>query len=100
MGLAAMKVLGAGVLGAWAPYVVPGTAPKTVSQLPGAAIRFVLDDDRVQMLVIGMRLIPEIDANIATLAGDRTYTEKDRALLAAYSARAHDSETLKKMRIE
>ena len=50
--------------------------------------------------MIGMRLKPEIDANIRTLTGDRTYTTADRALLAAYCARAFESDAVKRLRIE
>jgi predicted aldo/keto reductase-like oxidoreductase len=100
MGVAAMKVVGAGVLGAWAPYVVPGFDRGKMADLPAAAIRHVLADDRVDLLVIGMRLRPEIDANIAALAGDRAYTAQDRSLLASFAARAYESETIRKMRIE
>jgi predicted aldo/keto reductase-like oxidoreductase len=100
MGIAAMKVVGAGLLGAWAPYVVPGFDRVRLEGLPGAAIRHILADDRVDLLVIGMRLQPEIDANIRTLTGDRTYTTADRALLAEYGARVYDSDAVKKLRIE
>ncbi len=100
MGTAAMKVIGAGLLGAWAPYVVPGYDWSRLKQLPGAAIRHVLADDRIDTLVIGMRLKAEIDSNIRTLTGDLTYTPADRALLAGYCARAYESDAIKKMRIE
>ena len=98
MGLAAMKVIGAGVLGAWAGYVVPGFDKKRLKELPAAAN--VLDDKRIHMLVIGMRLQEEIDDNIKTLADDTTYTWADRALLAAFSAQAYDSDAIKKMKID
>ncbi len=52
MGIVAMKVIGAGVLGAWSRYVVPGYARKRLEQLPAAAIRYVLDDDRIDILNI------------------------------------------------
>jgi predicted aldo/keto reductase-like oxidoreductase len=100
MGIAAMKVIGAGVLGAWASYVVPGYDQSRLKQLSGAAIRYVLDDDRIDTLVIGMRLKAEIDANVRTLTGDLKYTPADRALLAAYSAMAYESDAIKKLRIE
>ena len=100
MGIAAMKVVGAGVLGAWSGYVVPGFDKKRLGQLPGAAIRYVLDDERIQLLVIGMRLKEEVDANINTLSGDVTYTTGDRALLAEFSAKAFDSNAIKRMRID
>jgi len=100
MGIAAMKVVGAGVLGAWSGYIVPGFDKKRLGQLPGAAIRYVLDDDRIDLLVIGMRLKKEIDANIKTLSGDVTYTLDDRALLAEFTAKAFESDAIKKMRID
>jgi len=100
MGIAAMKVVGGGVLGAWAPYVVPGLDKARLGQLPAAAIRYVLADDRVQMLVIGMRLKEEVDANLRTLAGDPTYTRDDRAILAGFCVRAYESDAIKAMRID
>ncbi|MHC4244639.1 MAG: aldo/keto reductase [Planctomycetota bacterium] len=100
MGVVAMKVIGAGVLGAWSGYIVPGFDKKRLEQLPGAAIRYVLQDERIDMLTIGMRLEGEIDTNIKTLSGDATYTPNDRALLAEFSAKAFESDTIKKMRID
>lgn len=100
MGIAAMKVIGAGVLGAWSTQVVPEFDKSRVDQLPAAAIRCVLDDERIQLLVIGMRLKHEIDANIKTLEGDLKYTTGDRALLAEFSVRAYDSDAFKTMRVD
>jgi predicted aldo/keto reductase-like oxidoreductase len=100
MGIAAMKVIGGGFLGAWSGYVVPGFDKKRLEQLPAAAIRYVLDDDRVDLLVIGMRLEEELDANIKTLSGDLMYTLDDRAGLAEFSAKAYSSDAIKKMRID
>ncbi len=100
MGIVAMKVVGAGVLGAWSGHIVPKFDKKRLAKLPGAAIRYVLNDKRVHMLTIGMRLKPEIDANIKTLSGDVTYTLDDRALLAQYCAKAYDSDAIKRMKIE
>jgi predicted aldo/keto reductase-like oxidoreductase len=92
MGIVAMKVLGAGMLG--------GFGKKELEKLPGAAIRYVLQDDRVHVLTIGMRFPAEIDTNIKTLASDTTYTNDDRALLAGASAAILSDEKLKKMRVE
>jgi predicted aldo/keto reductase-like oxidoreductase len=100
MGIVAMKVVGAGVLGAWSGYVVPGFDAKRLKQLPAAAIRYVLHDERIHMLTVGMRLEKEVDANIKTLSGDATYTLGDRALLAEFSSRAFDSDAIKRMRID
>jgi predicted aldo/keto reductase-like oxidoreductase len=100
MGIVAMKVIGAGVLGAWSGYIVPEFEKKRLEQLPCAAIRYVLDDDRIHILNIGMRLEAEVDANIKTLAGDVTYTLDDRALLAGFCAKAYDSDAIKAMKID
>jgi len=100
MGVAAMKVVGAGVLGVWAPYVVPGFGKERLARLPGAAIRWVLQDERIDLLVIGMRLKGELDANLRTLAGDTACTLQDRALLAEFMAKAYDSDAIRKMRVD
>jgi predicted aldo/keto reductase-like oxidoreductase len=100
MGIAAMKVVGGGVLGAWSGYIVPGFDKQRLGQLPAAAIRYVLGDERIDLLVIGMRLKEEVDANIKTLSEDVTYTPADRALLAEFTAKAFDSEAIKRMRID
>jgi predicted aldo/keto reductase-like oxidoreductase len=100
MGIVAMKVIGAGMLGAWSGYLVPKFDKRRLRRLPAAAIRYVLQDKRIDLLTIGMRLKGEIDANIKILSGDTTYTLEDRALLAEFSARLFDTPAIKKMRID
>jgi predicted aldo/keto reductase-like oxidoreductase len=100
MGIVAMKVIGGGVLGAWSGYVVPGFDKKRLKQLPAAAIRYVLQDKRIHLLTIGMRLKKEVDANIKTLSGDTVYTLNDRALLAEFCAKALDSDPIKAMKVD
>ena len=100
MGIVAMKVVGGGVLGAWSQYIMPGFDKKRLEGLPTAAIRYVLDDERFHLLVIGMRLTEEVNANINILAGDATYTLDDRALLAEFSAEALASDPIKAMRVD
>lgn len=92
MGIVAMKVLAAGMLG--------GFGRKDLEGLPGAAIRYVLQDNRVHMLTIGMRYAAEIVANTKTLAGDTTYTDEDRALLAGVSAAVLSDDSVRKMSVE
>jgi hypothetical protein len=100
MGIVAMKVVGGGILGAWSQYIVPGFDKERLGQLPAAAIRHVLQDERVHILNISMRLKEEVDANIKILAGDGTYTLDDRALLAEFSVKALDRRPLKAMRVD
>jgi len=92
MGIVAMKVLGAGMLS--------GFGRKDLEKLPGAACRYLLQDQRVHILNIGMRLPAEIDANVKTLVGDTTYTNEDRALLAGVSSAVLSDENVRKMRVE
>lgn len=100
MGIVAMKVIGGGWLGAWSGYVVPGFDKPRLEQLPAAAIRHVLQDPRVHMFAIGMRLKREVDANLRVFSGEAVCTPEDRALLAEFSARLFETDTVKKFRIE
>ena len=100
MGIVAMKVIGAGMLGAWSGHIVPGFDKQRLKQLPGAAIRHVLQDQRVHVLNIGMRLKDDIDANIKILSGDTTYTPEDRDLLGEFSAQLYDTDAMRKLRVE
>ena len=100
MGIVAMKVVGGGVLGAWSGHVVPGFDKKRREGLPPAAIRYVLQDKRVHVLAIGMRLKREIDANIRTVAGKASLTADDRAVLAEFSAQALASDAMRQMKVE
>ena len=70
------------------------------ARLPGAAIRHVLQDPRVHLLTIGMRLKDEMDANLRILSSDTTFTVEDRALLAEFSAKLYDTDAIKKLRVE
>ncbi|RME93084.1 MAG: aldo/keto reductase [Verrucomicrobia bacterium] len=100
MGIVAMKVIGAGLLGAWARKVVPDFPPHQARRLPAAAIRWVLQDDRVDLLCIGMRTPEEIDANLRVLHADPGLSAADREVLADYCAQAYETEALKRLRLE
>jgi uncharacterized protein len=100
MGIVAMKVIGAGMLGVWAGYLVPGFDKQHLQRLPAAAIRHVLQDPRIHVLNIGMRLKEEIDANIKTLTGNTTDTLADRGLLADFSARLYDTDAIKQLKTD
>lgn len=100
MGVVAMKVMGAGVLGAWSKQIVPEYDKSRLKELPAAAIRYVLQDNRVHLLTIGMRLKEEVDANIRIFAGDPMYTSADQDVLAKFCAEALKSDPIKAMRVE
>ena len=92
MGIVAMKVLGAGMLG--------GFGRKDLENLPAAACRYVAQDERIHMLTIGMRTPTEINANVKTLAEDTTCTTEEHALLAAVSSAVLNDRNVKKMPVE
>jgi predicted aldo/keto reductase-like oxidoreductase len=100
MGIVAMKVIGGGWLGRWSGYLVPGFDKQRLAQLPAAAIRYVLQDKRVDLLAIGMHVPSQIDANIKAVSSDGAVTAEDRALLAEFSAELSETDTFKKMRVE
>jgi predicted aldo/keto reductase-like oxidoreductase len=100
MGLVAMKVIGAGMMGAWSGHLVPKFDKDRRPQLPAAAIRHVLDDKRFHLLCIGMRRRVDITENLATLTGDTTYTAEDKALLQEFGAVAMKCEAIRKMRVD
>ncbi len=100
MAIVAMKVMGAGMLGAWSKYVVPRLNERRREKVPAAAIRYVLNDKRVHLLAIGMRLKKEVDANIKTLSGDTAYTAVDEDLLTEFCDKAYASRVIKRMRVD
>jgi hypothetical protein len=100
MGIVAMKVIGGGWLGRWSGYLVPDFDKQRLAQLPGAAIRYVLQDKRVHVLAIGMHLKSQLDANLKTFAGDAACTPEDRVLLTEFSAKLYETDTVKKLRVE
>ena len=81
-------------------YATEAEAKHRIEQLPAAAIRHVLQDPRVHVLAIGMRLKKEVDANLKVFSSDATCTPEDRALLAEFSTRLFETDTVKKFRIE
>lgn len=99
MGIVAMKVMGANLLGRGSATYVADYDNMERKKLPGAAIRWVLNDERISMLNIGMSVTEDVDQNVALLKGDLTLSDSDRMLLADYSRIAYVSEYVKSMRV-
>jgi hypothetical protein len=49
------------------------------------------------MLNIGMSFKSDIDENLATVTGELELTARDRALLAEFSGRAYDTDSIKNL---
>lgn len=99
MGIVAMKVLAANIMNHNSPKVVADFDEKLRPQLAPAAIRWTLQDERIGMLNIGAAMKSDVDSNIATLQGDRRFTNADRQVLAQFSRQAYQSEFVKKMKV-
>ncbi len=98
MAIVTMKVMGQVFLGRGGTAVVADYDPEQRKALPGAAIRWVLQDERISMLNIGMSVMDDVDSNLAIVKGDTAYTEADQMLLADYGTRAYESEYVKAMK--
>ena len=99
MGIVAMKIMGAVVFGHNAENLVPDFDAAERAKLPAAAIRWALQDERIQVMILGLSLVEDIDANIAILNDDLTVTNEDRMLLAKFAKEAYESEVIQGMRI-
>jgi aryl-alcohol dehydrogenase-like predicted oxidoreductase len=99
MGVAAMKVMASNVMGYSAPTLAPSFTPEKLDALRAAALRWVLNDERVTLAVIGVTHPEQIDQNLRTVTRDRTLTEADRALLAEFTATALESPIIQRLRI-
>lgn len=95
MGIVAMKTLGANMMGQGTKHVVPDEDPAIQKKLPGAALRWVLSDDRISVLNVGVSNPSDIDDNIKTMTSDLTLTDDDRMLLAGYAAKVYNSDYAK-----
>jgi uncharacterized protein len=99
MAIVAMKVMGASILGHNSKNLVPDYDAAALNRLPGAAIRWVLQDERVSVLNIGVSMPEDVDKNLAILRDNLKFTNDDRQLLADYAGRAYEAKDIKKMRI-
>jgi len=99
MAIVVMKVMGAVVFGHSSRTLVTDFDEEKRNRLPGAAIRWVLSDERVSMLNVGMSFPQDVESNRTVMAGDLTLTDDDRLLLADYSERAFSTEFIQEQRV-
>ena len=99
LGIVAMKVLGANIFSHNAKNIWPEYDEARRSKLAGAAIRYVLTDPRVSILLLGVSLPDDVDKNIATLTGDTTYSNEDRMLLSEFAAKAYEAPVVTELKV-
>lgn len=97
MGIVAMKVMGANVMTHDAPKIAPDYDEATRERLAAAAIRWVLNDERVGVLNIGVTYPSDIDKNVKTVTGSLELTNADHALLSEFMVKAYESDIIKSM---
>ncbi len=76
------------VLSHAASRLLPDYDKTAREKLPAAAIRWVVRDERISVLNIGISVPEDIDENIEILKGTIEYTNDDRQLLADFSRQA------------
>ncbi|REK19042.1 MAG: hypothetical protein DWQ37_02450 [Planctomycetota bacterium] len=99
MAIVAMKIMGANMLSHNSKNMVADYDEARRKKLPGAAIRWVLQDPRVSMLNVGVSLPSDVEQNLATVRGDTTFTPADRELLADYATELYEAAPVKAMKI-
>lgn len=99
MAIVTMKVMGLNVLGRGSKNVVADYDPEQRKKIPAAAIRWVMQDERISMLNIGVSLPDDIKENVATMTGDLTFTDDDRLLLADYTSKAYESRYVQALKV-
>jgi predicted aldo/keto reductase-like oxidoreductase len=97
MAIVAMKIMGANMFNHNSGKMVEGYDATRLAELPGAAIRWVLQDPRVAMLNVGVSMPSDVDQNVATMRGDTAFTAADGKLLADFSSRLYESKVVKAM---
>lgn len=99
MAIVSMKVMGAGVFSHNSGNLVPDYDKEALQRLPGAAIRWILNDERISMLNIGISIPQDIDDNVAILSGDLKLTNEDQRLLAEFSGKAYEAKPFSEMKL-
>ena len=98
MGVLAMKTMGNFIFSRNARNLVPDFGEARLRAARQAALRWVLRDKQPIMLLVGVVLPEDIDENIRTLAGDVTFTQEDRKLLAEFSLKALNHKSIQALK--
>jgi predicted aldo/keto reductase-like oxidoreductase len=94
-----MKAFNGWVYNHGASRTVAGYDESAVKRLPGAALRWVLQEDRFDILNIGISYPGDIDDDIAILSGDTKVTAEDRKLLADFTGRVYETNWAKGLKV-
>jgi len=99
MAIVAMKVLGGWMLGHNGKNLLPEFDDRKMEEVPGAAIRWAFQDERISLFNIGASLPTDMGKNIETFSSDMTYSAQDRLLLAEYCSQLYGTEQVSGMSV-
>jgi predicted aldo/keto reductase-like oxidoreductase len=99
MGTVLMKAFNGWVYNHGASRIVPDQDEAALKKLPGAALRWVLQEDRFDVLNIGISYPSDIDEDIAILSGDTTVAPEDRMLLAEFTGKVYEGDWAKGLKV-
>jgi predicted aldo/keto reductase-like oxidoreductase len=99
MAVVAMKTLGANLMGQGTKNILPQADAEVQRKVPAAALRYVLNDQRVSVLNVGVSNLSDLEDNVATMTGDTTLTDDDRMLLASYAEQVYNSDYVKSLQV-
>lgn len=99
MGLVLMKAFNGWVYNRRASQMVPGYDEAEIKKLPGAALRWVLQEKRFSMYNLGISYPQDIDADIAIFSGETAVTPEDRRLLADYTGKVYENQWAKNLTV-
>lgn len=99
MAIVLMKAFNGWVYNRRSTQMVPGYDAAGIKKLPGAALRWVLQEKRFSMYNLGISYPEDIDADIAIFRDDHTVTPEDRRLLADFTGKVYESNWAKNLTI-
>ena len=97
--IVAMKIMGANIFGHNAKNIYPEFDEQKRAKLPGAAIRYVMADPRISMLLLGVSKASDVDTNIEIITANTEFTLEDRAMLAEFAAKAYEHPAVTELEI-
>lgn len=99
MAIVAMKVLGGWMLGHNGQNLLPEFDNAKMAEVPGAAIRWAFQDERISLFNIGASLPSDMGKNVQIFSSDLTYSAADRLLLAEYCSQLYNTEQVSEMTV-
>lgn len=99
MGLVLMKAFNGWVYNRRASLMVQDYDEAELKKLPGAALRWVLQEKRFDIYNLGISYPEHLDEDIAIFSGDTTLTTADRHLLADFTGKVYESRWAKNLKV-